>query len=344
MPNPFIALLLDILVTGALTLIVWPNGGLLGRWQRMRRADSKILIEDALKHIQKASIKNQPSTIESISGALEISTNQVTTLLDDMKERELVIFRSGSVLLTNTGQEYALHIIRAHRLWEHYLAEQTGFSADEWHAQADHYEHSLTPDEASALSSQLGNPTHDPHGDPIPTAAGDLVPHGGRPLTDLKTHEDAIIVHLEDEPEAISAQLLAEGLYPGMAVHLLERTPKRVRFWANGDEHLLAPIVAANISVRPTPTQQAVPKDKTRTLRSLGVGDQAIVKGISPRCRGVERRRLLDLGIVPGTIIEAEMISPSGDPTAYRVRDTLIALRTEQAELIHLEPIQEMHS
>jgi DtxR family Mn-dependent transcriptional regulator len=327
-----------------LTLLVWPNGGLLGRWLRMRQADSRILIEDALKHIQKAGIKNQPSTIESISGVLEISPNQAATLLEEMKSRELVKFQGGKVLLTNTGQEYALHIIRAHRLWEHYLAEETGFAADEWHAQADHYEHSLSPEEASALSSQLGNPTHDPHGDPIPTADGDLVPHGGHPLTDLEPNEDAVIVHLEDEPEAISAQLLAEGLYPGMEVHILERTPQRIRFWANGSEHLLAPIVAANISVRSIPAIQAAPKTKARTLRSLDVGSSAVVQGISPRCRGAERRRLLDLGLVPGTKIEAEMISPSGDPTAYRVRDTLIALRTEQADLIHLEPIQEVHS
>ena len=231
MPDPLITLILGVLVLGAFTFLVWPNGGLLGRWLRMRQANSRILIEDALKHIQKATIKNQPSTIESISGALEISTNQVATLLADMKNRELVVFQGGNVLLTNAGQEYALHIIRAHRLWEHYLAEETGYSAEEWHAQADLYEHSLTPDEASALSTQLGNPTHDPHGDPIPTAAGELVPHGGRPLTDLQTNEAAQIVHLEDEPEAISAQLLAEGLYPGMEVHILERTPQRIRFW-----------------------------------------------------------------------------------------------------------------
>ena len=75
---------------------------------------------------------------------------------------------------------------------------------------------------------------------------------------------------------------------------------------------------------------------KARTLGSLGVGNQAIIKGISPRCRGVERRRLLDLGIVPGTHIEAEMISPSGDPTAYRIRGAMIGLRREQAQLIQL--------
>ena len=58
--------------------------------------------------------------------------------------------------------------------------------------------------------------------------------------------------------------------------------------------------------------------------------------GISPTCRGTERRRFLDLGILPGTAVEAELVSPGGDPTAYRVRGTLLALRAEQAQNIHI--------
>jgi Fe2+ transport system protein FeoA len=58
---------------------------------------------------------------------------------------------------------------------------------------------------------------------------------------------------------------------------------------------------------------------------------------ISRRCRGAERRRLLDLGVLPGTVIQAEIRSPNGDPTAYLVRDALIALRAEQAEFIRIE-------
>ena len=54
------------------------------------------------------------------------------------------------------------------------------------------------------------------------------------------------------------------------------------------------------------------------------------------RRRGVERRRLLDLGLVPGTLVRAEFTSPSVDPVAYRVRGALIALRTQQADMIHI--------
>jgi Fe2+ transport system protein FeoA len=66
------------------------------------------------------------------------------------------------------------------------------------------------------------------------------------------------------------------------------------------------------------------------------LGETAKVVNISHLCRGAERRRFMDLGILPGTVVKAEMISPSGDPTAYRVRGAVIGLRREQAALIHI--------
>ncbi len=98
----------------------------------------------------------------------------------------LIASSNGDFVLTPAGQESALHIIRAHRLWERYLADETGFSEAEWHAQAEFLEHELEPSDVNALSAQLGNPLHDPHGDPIPTAGGDLVTHGGMPLPALE--------------------------------------------------------------------------------------------------------------------------------------------------------------
>ena len=243
--------------------------------------------------------------------------------------------------LTHTGRRYALQIIRAHRLWEKYLANETGFDEEEWHDQADRLEHKLPPEETDALATRLGYTTHDPHGDPIPTADGEIVLHGGLPLNSMSLDQPVRFVHIEDEPEAVYAQLLAEGLYPGMRMRLLERSPQRVRFWANGDEHLLAPIVAANISVVPiTPelheeTMEGVP------LSVLLPGHKGEVLELLPRLRGAERRRLMDLGILPGTIITAEMNAPGGDPTAYRIRGALIALRKEQANLIQITKLQE---
>jgi DtxR family Mn-dependent transcriptional regulator len=71
-------------------------------------------------------------------------------------------------------------------------------------------------------------------------------------------------------------------------------------------------------------------------LSTLKLGEQATVTGISPACRGLERRRFMDLGILPGTQIEVDLSSPSGDPMAYRIRGALVALRYEQANMINI--------
>ena len=71
--------------------------------------------------------------------------------------------------------------------------------------------------------------------------------------------------------------------------------------------------------------------------RTLNVGQKGEVIGISKACRGLQRRRMMDLGIIPGTVIEVEMRSASGDPTSYNIRDASIALRNTHAELIHIK-------
>jgi len=335
MPNPLIALLIAAFIAALLAFLFWPRRGLIPRWQQARQATDRVLIEDALKHLYFCDIDNRRPTIDSTAGKLQVSENKVVHLIEEMQERDLVELRSDTPHLTQAGQEYALHIVRAHRLWERYLADETGYSETQWHNKADQIEHELTPNEIDALAAQLGNPTYDPHGDPIPTAGGEFIDRSGLPLTAMSQGASVRITHLEDEPDTVYAQLVAEGLYPGMEVHLLELTSQRVRFWADGDEHVLAPIVAANIAVQPLPAE--VPTEPGYSLADLSTGQQGRVTSLSPRCRGAERRRLLDLGIVPGTMISAEMTSPGGDPTAFRVRDALIALRKEQSQLINIE-------
>ena len=341
MPDPLTSLLVGIVFVGAGLLLFWPEKGLVGRWLAMRRMSTHVLSEDALKTIYKAELKGQHPSLQFVAGALQIGTNQAAALLADMEQRELVALAGDRWELTPPGRDSALHVIRAHRLWERHLAEESGFAEAEWHQQADHAEHELTPEEADALDERLGHPIFDPHGDPIPTADGAIRAHGGRPLPSLAVGDTGRIVHVEDEPEAVYAQLVAEGVYPGMRVRLTEMTPQRVRFWANGDEHLLAPIVAANISVVPVAQEAEVQESSAENLTALKPGQQGRVTHIAPRCRGPERRRMMDLGILPGTLIQADLTSPSGDPTAYRIRGALIALRKEQANLIHITPISE---
>ena len=99
---------------------------------------------------------------------------------------------------------------------------------------------------------------------------------------------------------------------------------------------MLAPLVARNVSVTPLSPSEEIEIGPQERLSSLKVGQTAKVVSLSPACRGVERRRLMDLGLLPGTLVKAEMVSPSGDPTAYLIRQSLIGLRREQADLIYI--------
>ncbi len=299
-------------------------------------ATERVLSEDVLKHVYKCEQNNRRPTLESIAGVLQITPDEVSTLVSNMVSHNLLTLENGEFHLTPNGQEYGLQIIRAHRLWERYLADETGFEEAEWHHLAEQKEHAMTPNEVEALAARLGHPTHDPHGDPIPTASGDFVPHGGQPLTALASGSPAKIVHIEDEPPVVYAQLVAEGLYPGMEVQIKEMTPQRIRFISGGEEHILAPVVAGNISVSPLNESETGEPTQYQHLSNLTIGETGKVIGISPACRGAERHRFMDLGILPGTMITAEMVSPGGDPTAYLIRRSLIGLRKEQADMINI--------
>jgi DtxR family Mn-dependent transcriptional regulator len=336
MPDPLLA----ILIATVLCLFAWllfrPRNGLVPRWRKARQITERVLLEDALKHIQRCERHAEKPSLQSIAGALDINLNQAAQIAEELQNLELIMFEDGEFLLTPAGREYALRIIRAHRLWEEYLAEQTGFDESEWHGQAEKYEHLLSPEEARELAKQLGNPVYDPHGDPIPGPTGDFKHHPGKPLTSMELDRPLRIVHIEDEPEDIYAQLVAEGLSPGMFAQITEKTAQRVRFWVGDEEHLLAPIVAANISVVPLPEEKLDQEQPGVPLNTILTGESAEVVALSPRLRGADRRRMMDLGILPGTIVKVEMNSPSGDPTAYKIRDALIALRSEQASLIQV--------
>jgi DtxR family Mn-dependent transcriptional regulator len=337
MTNPFATLAITAIVIAAALWLFWPDKGLFWRWQRARQMTRRVLIEDALKHIHDCENHGRVPTVQSIAGALSSSINEIAELLTEMQAHDLITFEGDRLELTPQGRDYSLHVIRAHRLWERYLADKTGYTAADWHSQSEWREHQLSRAETDALAVELGHPRFDPHGDPIPTASGDLISTAERfSLPNFPLNQYGRIVHLEDEPETVFAQLIAEGLYLGMTVLVTEITPQRIRFWADGDEHLLAPILAANISVVSIQPEEEVEIGPYESLSQLKLGQMAKVTGISHLCRGAERRRFLDLGILPGTVIKAEMISPSGDPTAYRVRGALIGLRQEQASLIYI--------
>ncbi len=338
MMDPAKALLVVLLIGAAAVGLFWPQHGLFWWVVRASRLTRRVRVEDALKHLYDCEYRQLPGTLFSLSGAMGLSVNRAAEIVGQLEQQSLVKLESGSYRLTAEGRSYALRMIRTHRLWERYLSDWTNLDPAEWHREAEQREHTTPLQDAEALAARMGDPRFDPHGDPIPTAQGDIPPPRGRPLTDFPAGELVEIVHVEDEPQVVYAQLLAEGLHPGMRARVIGVSPQSVRFETYGEEHVLAPIVAANLSAVPLSPEE---KEEAvhETLSALKPGERGQVVGISTACRGPQRRRMLDLGIVPGTIVEAELRSPTGDPTGYLVRGAMIALRREQAEMIHVNRV-----
>ncbi len=330
--------LITLLTAALLALLTWwlirPSGWV-ERWGRLRLLSKRIWIEDALKCIHTCEYERRDADRGGLAETLEISGAKAERLIGILETQKLIRRQNTVLHLTEAGRDYAVRVVRAHRVWERYLADETGLHEANWHREADRREHSLTDNEVRLLAAGLGNPAYDPHGDPIPTADGELPPHSGEPLTSLEPGDWAVIVHVEDEPEPSYTQLATAGIRPGMEVQLLESSEKRVRLWTRDGEQVLSPALAGLLSVHSLAGEPGE-GDQGEPLANLRPGEKGTVQAISMTCRKHERRRLMDLGILPGTVIEAVMRSPGGDPTAYRVRGALIALREEQSRWIYI--------
>ena len=320
-----------LIALGALLgLSFWPRFGLLAQWRGWRALRQRVLFEDALKHLLTSEHSGRDATIESLAGTLGLPQKRLLRLIARMEAARLLHSHGTALHLTPEGKHWALRVVRAHRLWERYLADEAGLPIGELHHAAERAEHRLTPEELDALDAHLGHPSRDPHGDPIPTATGAVTPLEAVPLTDWPLDQLAQILHVEDEPKVIFKKIVAEGLRPGARVCVLERTPEYLIINDGQAEHRLTPVVAANIHVAKASEGPRQLEELIR-LAHLADGEEAEVVALDPDCRGFSRRRLLDLGLTPGARVRVELSPAFGDPRAVRVRGTLIALRTEQA-------------
>jgi DtxR family Mn-dependent transcriptional regulator len=309
-----------------------------GRFRDRRGRRLRERVEDGLKHLHACEEHGRSATVESLAGALGVTTRQAADLARELHDRGLARTDAGFVL-TLAGKRWARSIVRAHRLWERYLADELRVPTAALHRRADRKEHDLAREDIDRLAAELGYPELDPHGDPIPTGAGVLERHAAVPVTMLPERAAARIVHLEDEPEAVYERLSGQGLEPGQIVTVRRVLPTRIVIEVEGTMRELAPVDAASVFVVPA---AAPSMERPRTLADLAVGESARIGML--RIGGAARRRLLDLGFTPGTAVECALASPFGEPTAYRIRGTLIALRPEQAARIELAPPEEVRA
>jgi DtxR family Mn-dependent transcriptional regulator len=342
----FSVLIGGLLAVALVCVVFWPRLGLLHRWRAYRAAAAREQLEDSLKYLLEREQAGSHASSDALAGALHLTRVQSLGLVTRLQAQGLVSpLEDGIHLrLSGDGERWAMQVVRAHRLWERYLADEARMPLENLHKEAHRREHALTAAQVDQLDAQLGYPQRDPHGDPIPDSQGKLPLtdgkqiSGGVALTTWPIQQPGRIVHLEDEPPLAYAQILAEGLRLGQTVRLLESSAQRLTLTDGESEYRLAPAVAANVFLEPLPVE-ADQQPGVLALADLAHGQPAEIVALDEACQGFTRRRFLDLGLTPGTRIHPELKNSFGDPRGYRVRGTLIALRRDQAGQIWVRPI-----
>lgn len=159
----------------------------------------------------------------ALSKALELNPATVLEAVRKMSEKKVVtVLPDKTIQLTEKGKKKALQVIRRHRLWEVFLVDKLNYKWDEVHHIAEQLEHIEADGLIERLEAFLGNPTVDPHGDPIPDENGRLKKVKTQPLTEVPLNKKLTIVALGNSSDEFLKYLDKIGLAIGDAVEILE--------------------------------------------------------------------------------------------------------------------------
>jgi DtxR family Mn-dependent transcriptional regulator len=188
---------------------------------------SSPAVEDYAKAIYSLEQRGeQPVSTSALAERLEVSPASASAMVRRLDELGLVQHEPyHGVRLTAGGRRIALEVIRHHRLIELYLAEALGMSWDRVHAEAEVLEHAISPELSELIAEKLGNPTHDPHGDPIPSADGRLDEPATVSLDVLEPGASGTLTRVSDTDPELLRFLSTKGIAPGMRFQIVDKQP-----------------------------------------------------------------------------------------------------------------------
>ena len=185
-----------------------------------------VAVQDYLKAIYALEAAGRRVTTSALAARMAVAAPSATAMTKRLAELGLVERAPyRGVALTEAGRLGALEVLRHHRLLERYLADRLGVSLDEVHAEADRLEHALSEELEAKIDAELGYPTHDPHGDPIPDRELRLEAGRDRTLVDLAPGERASVSRVPDGAPELLRYLTELGLVPGSDVELVTLAP-----------------------------------------------------------------------------------------------------------------------
>jgi len=307
--------------------------------------------------IARLRVDEQPVPLSQLAQTLSVSPVSVNEMCRRLQDQGLVIYRPyKGASLTPEGEQQAHHVLRRHRLWEVFLVEKLGFEYDQAHNAACQLEHDTSELLAHRLDAFLGFPSVNPEGELIPRPDGTPPPQVLTPLAALSAGQRGHVVRCEGN-DTTRAFLEKQGVRPGTSLTVLATGEASLLLQVKESHVSLARALAEAIKVEPrnmdvkttrgTPSQspskqeEEMPKSETKTtisqvtLDQLSVGQRGIVVHVGGK--GAVKRRMMDMGLVPGSEVKVLRVAPLGDPVEFEVKGYSLSLRKKEASDITVE-------
>lgn len=182
-------------------------------------------VEDYLKAVYALDVRGETASTTALAEVLDVQPSSVTGMVKRLAEWGLlahVPYRGAH--LTESGRREALRVIRRHRIIETYLTEVLGYPWEEVHEEAERLEHAASDRLIAAMAAALGDPSHDPHGAPIPTVEGVVAPSTFDSLADVAVGAVVEVRAVDDKGASELRAMESIGLVPGVEARVLERT------------------------------------------------------------------------------------------------------------------------
>lgn len=286
-------------------------------------------MEDYLKAIFTLEGEGARATTQILAEAMDVAPASVTNMLKRLSEAELVAYaRYQGVELTDSGRRVAAEIVRHHRLLELYLTQALGFSWDQVHAEAERLEHFISEELEARIDAELGFPSHDPHGEPIPTLEGHLPQPQDHPLVDQPTGLRLEVVRVRDEDPGALRGLADAGIFPGVTVEVVPSQSEGLTLRVGEQERRLTGEQAESIRVRSADPQEGL----VITADHLDPGRSGRILRV--RARGSRLSRLRELGVREGRGMRSMQGSGPGSPAIFDLDGQPLTLTREEARSI----------
>lgn len=184
-------------------------------------------IEDYSKAIYSLEQRSEePVTTNELAARLKVSPASASAMARRLDELELGSYSPyRGITLTERGRRLALEVLRHHRLLELYLVEALDVPWDRVHDEAEVLEHAISEELEELIAAKLGDPSHDPHGDPIPTKEGGVEEGATDPLDSLAPGQRGTFTRVSDSQPEMLRHLAELGIGPGDSFEVIERQP-----------------------------------------------------------------------------------------------------------------------